>query len=437
MILIYSNIITPRIKYIFKHIFKLRLGVDVNFTSDIDNFKNYDSYKMSYNNDQIDNEFYINTSEILFSSKIEDLEINVENWDGHPVFFFNKDNPFFKFDIFAASFYLISRYEEYLLHLKDDFGRFDPSSSIAYKNRFLNKPIIDFWIERFKSKLLEFYPDFNFKKQSYKLITCLEVPCAFDFKGKGLVRTIGGVVRDFLRLDIYRLYRRIPVLLNIRRDPLDNYSNWIDLNKNNGLETMVFFLIGNFSRYDRNLSFYSKSFTEKIKDISDFCEVSLLSSYSSLKNEKLLEFETNKLQSIVHRSIKKNRQNLLKIDFPLTYRNFARFGFNHDYSLQYYDMPGFRASTTNPFYFFDLENELETKLLIHPVCATDRVLKIYKKPILARQALEEITRYVKEINGEMILVLNNSIISDYSTNYKWKKMFNKFFKSHGKNSRNN
>ena len=88
MILIYSNIITPRIKYIFKHIFKLRLGVDVNFTSDIDNFKNYDSYKMSYNNDQIDNEFYINTSEILFSSKIEDLEINVQNWDGHPVFFF-------------------------------------------------------------------------------------------------------------------------------------------------------------------------------------------------------------------------------------------------------------------------------------------------------------------------------------------------------------
>ena len=63
----------------------------------------------------------------------------------------------------------------------------------------------------------------------------------------------------------------------------------------------------------------------------------------------------------------------------------------------------------------------------------DRVLKIYKKPILARQVLEEITRYVKEIDGEMILVLNNSINSDYSTNYKWKKMFNKFFKSHGKN----
>ena len=44
MILIYSHIITPRIKYIFKHIFKLRLGVDVNFTSDINDFKKYEFY---------------------------------------------------------------------------------------------------------------------------------------------------------------------------------------------------------------------------------------------------------------------------------------------------------------------------------------------------------------------------------------------------------
>ena len=64
------------------------------------------------------------------------------------------------------------------------------------------------------SKLLEYYPDFNLKKHSYKLMTCLEVPCAFDFKGKGVVRTMGGFLRDFLRLDIYRIYRRIPVLLN-------------------------------------------------------------------------------------------------------------------------------------------------------------------------------------------------------------------------------
>ena len=149
MILIYTHKITPRIKYIFKHIFTLRLGVEIEFSSDVIYFKEHNSYKMSYGTSQIQDEFYINSSDILLSHKIEDLDIDVDNWDGLPIFFSNKENPFFNFDLFGASFYLISRYEEYLLHLKDDFGRFDPSSSLAYKNRFLNKPIIDFWIKRF------------------------------------------------------------------------------------------------------------------------------------------------------------------------------------------------------------------------------------------------------------------------------------------------
>ena len=96
----------------------------------------------------------VNSSEILLSHKIEDLDIEVDIWDGLPVFFSNKKNPFFQFDFFGASFYLISRYEEYLLHLKDDFGRFNPLSSLAFKNRFLNKPIVDFWIKRFKGGVL-------------------------------------------------------------------------------------------------------------------------------------------------------------------------------------------------------------------------------------------------------------------------------------------
>ena len=65
MILIYTHKITPRIKYIFKHIFTLRLGAEIDFTTDIIYFKGYNSFKMSYHNHQISEEFYINSSEIL------------------------------------------------------------------------------------------------------------------------------------------------------------------------------------------------------------------------------------------------------------------------------------------------------------------------------------------------------------------------------------
>ena len=180
MILIYTKKITPRIKYIFKYILNQRLGLKINFTSDVKLFKKYDSFKISYDQVQFQSEFNVNPSEILFSSKIEDLDIDVVNWDGLPVFFQNDNNDSFKFDIFGASFYLMSRYEEYLLHLKDNFGRFDPSSSLAYKNRFLNKPIIDFWIQRLESYLKKIYPEIKFKKNHFKFETRLEVPCLYE-----------------------------------------------------------------------------------------------------------------------------------------------------------------------------------------------------------------------------------------------------------------
>ena len=140
-------------------------------------------------------------------------------------------------------------------------------------------------------KFLDFNPKINFKKHSFSLVTCLEVPCSYDFKGKGLLRTFGGILRDTLRFDIYRLYRRTTVLLNLVKDPLDNYYEWINMNKKNDIDTKVFFLISDFSRYDRNLSFYSKLFKEKIKDVADFCEVSLLSSFLSINNKKIIKNE--------------------------------------------------------------------------------------------------------------------------------------------------
>ena len=416
----------------FNHILKTRLGLETDFTSNVDLFKKYDSYKISYNNIKLANEFNVVPAQILFSSKIEDFEINVENWDGLPIFFKTGNNHSFYFDIFGATFFLISRYEEYLLHLKDDFGRFDPSSSLAFKNRFLNKPIVDFWIERFKSHLKKNFPKIKFKKHYFNLSTRLEVPCTYEFKGKGLIRSILGILRDFIKFDVYRLYTRAVVLLKLKKDPLDNYESWINTNKKAGIETSIFFLISDFSRYDRNLSFYSRSFIEKVKDVSDFCDVSLLSSYISYDDSSFLVEEKKRLNSVINKSISSVRQHLLTLSIPKTYRNFIKLGFESDYSLQYYDVPGFRASTSNPFLFYDLENEVETKLVLNPVCMSDRVLKIYKKPILARQVIEEITRYVKQVNGQMLIVLNNSIISKESKNYQWRKMFDKYLISHGK-----
>ena len=52
------------------------------------------------------------------------------------------------------SFFLLSRYEEYLPHSKDQYGLYAHENSIAYKEGFLHQPLINIWLEDFR-KLLE------------------------------------------------------------------------------------------------------------------------------------------------------------------------------------------------------------------------------------------------------------------------------------------
>jgi hypothetical protein len=49
------------------------------------------------------------------------------------------------FDIFSASFYLLSRYEEYINPHYDLHNRFKAEESLAFKNGFLQIPLVDLW----------------------------------------------------------------------------------------------------------------------------------------------------------------------------------------------------------------------------------------------------------------------------------------------------
>ena len=63
-----------------------------------------------------------------------------------PIFFISNNNSDLPFDPFAASFYLISRYEEYLPCVKDQHDRYPATNSLAYQEGFLQQPVVDKWV---------------------------------------------------------------------------------------------------------------------------------------------------------------------------------------------------------------------------------------------------------------------------------------------------
>ena len=66
MLLIYSHKITPRVRYIFKHIFTRVLLISVDFTSKIEEFVAHNGPKLSYTKASLGNEFFIKSNDLLF-----------------------------------------------------------------------------------------------------------------------------------------------------------------------------------------------------------------------------------------------------------------------------------------------------------------------------------------------------------------------------------
>ena len=130
--LIYTPIITNRINYIFQLIFETVWKIDYEISDNLDYFTCYDGPKLNYSNSQLADECHIKCQGILTEKGISDQEIIFKEWNKLPIFFQINDS-FIPFDIFSASFYLVSRYEEYLPHIKDHYNRFTAKQSLAYQ----------------------------------------------------------------------------------------------------------------------------------------------------------------------------------------------------------------------------------------------------------------------------------------------------------------
>ena len=137
MLLVHTQKVTHRLDYAFKHICTRILGVKVKFTSVIEEFISHQGPKLSYGKQPVGNEFFVQSHGLLLEQGFDDVEISVNQWDDTQCFFATGGKSHLPYDIFSAAFYLLSRYEEYLPHVKDELGRFPAKASLAYKNGFL------------------------------------------------------------------------------------------------------------------------------------------------------------------------------------------------------------------------------------------------------------------------------------------------------------
>ncbi|MBT8184877.1 MAG: polysaccharide deacetylase family protein [Eudoraea sp.] len=410
MLLIYTHQITPRFSYIMRHIFTKILGIEISFSTKVEDFIKHSGPKITYTKQPLQNEFFVRSNDLLFEQGINDLQINVADWEGVPCFFRTGERSNLPFDIFSASFYLISRYEEYLPHLKDLHGRFPPSESIAYRHKFLRQPVVDIWSYKLLDKLKEKFPDLVHKSNSYKYTSVIDVNTSHCYAYRGFVRSIAGFILDLGTFKLKRVGQRIRVWFNPKLDPYNNFAWLVELHKKFEINSMFFFQFADYSTYDKNVSPNSNRFKYLIKSVADYSTVSLAASYSSFRDNELLKQEKKRLSNVINRAIKNSRMRYNRVDVPETYRNLVEAEFTDDFTMGYTHEIGFRAGTSYPFQFYDINLELQLPIRIHPFAFHDYAMVNLRNEDQIFGELDPLYKAVKQVKGSFISVFSNELL---------------------------
>ena len=425
MLLVYTPKITPRVNYIFKQIFVRILQIPVSFTTKVNEFVAHNGPKLSYSKSPLGSEFFIRSHDLLFEQGINDIDISILKWGDTQCFFPAGETSSVPFDIFAASFYLITRYEEYLPHVQDIHERFPADESIAFKNGFLEQPVIDIWAFKFLEIFKEKFPTYKFKTREFEMISTIDVDIAFAYKNKGIVRTIGGFFKDIVQFNFVNFWRRLLTLLNFKHDYYDTFFEILKLKKEKQTDTLFFFLIGDYTTFDKNISSSNNKYQSLIKSVGDYAKIGLHPSYFSYKSIAKLKKEKQRLENIINTPVTFSRQHYLRLSIPETYQHLIDLDIEEDYTMGYAKYAGFRASTCTPFYFYDLDFEIQTPLKIYPFAFMDGSLKDYME-LSNEESLAKIIELkgaVKNVNGTFISLFHNETLSENTHWLGWKDIY--------------
>jgi hypothetical protein len=429
MLLVYTHKITPRVSYIFKHIFENMLELAVSFTSSIEVFVAHSGPKMSYTTKALGDEFFVASHSILFERGIFHHEPSVQDWEGTPAFFKTTNENKVPYDIFASSFYLLSRYEELTPHIKTDTGLFDPAESLAAQQGFLELPLVDIWalkLHEIMSEHFEEIESYRLKKPQKEIL--IDVPLAFKYRNRSVLVVVETFLKSIWSFDLLKIINQLAVLFRLEDDPYDSFSFWDKWFENSSITPKVFFLYANSSAYESNVSTFNRRLQLRIKKVSDDYSLGLLLSVESqLKSEIGLESEKKDFQRLTHRQVKMSRIPISFRQLSEVYADLVDFEFSEDYSMGYSDQIGFRASTATPFYFYDLTNEFQLPLKIHPVVAKETAfcrLKNYK----VFDQLEKIYKNLPLSCNRLTLAISNGFLHSKKQHLPLQKAFKDYIK---------
>lgn len=419
MIYLYTERFTPRVQYICSHIFGAILNQSISWVEDWSKLPDpTQNVVVAYTSRSCPKGvFCIPPHGLLFKQGVKPQTIEMGEWKGLKTFFLTSGGDL-PFDLFAATFYLLTRYEEYIAPADafDEQGRFKATASLAYKEGFLQSPIIDRWVMELEEELKNKFPMYQpSQNRQFCFRPIVVIDSLFKYQNKPILFNIKQLLYKLVKGKWISLKQQLKTLLHISADPYCNFSSLMQLHNRNNLLPVFFLRVQFEDWWTRPIYATCRTYRKLLLHNYMF---ELHSSPNAADSLAQLQSERKKLHKITKSQVVMNCFHHLAFRMPMSYRNLLKASFKDDYSMTYIDQIGFRAGACTPYKYYDLQKEDYYKLLIHPVALSDDMLR---KTAVRRddvyRSMVELAHTIRQVRGEFVCIFHNDILSDAG---KWR-----------------
>lgn len=319
-------------------------------------------------------------------------------------------------DIWASAFFMLTRWEEYVCPTRDEHGRFPAKASIALKNNFLHRPIVNEYVEMLRGMMKHLCNDFPTQNTNPQLIPThdidiLQANCRLKSFAGDLLK------RHDLKMALSRF--------GDPRDVYDTFDFLMDKSEDACTKSIFFFMASDHREGYSGNYLNTKKFAQTIEKIKKRGhDIGFHAGHGTADNPQRYAEELQLLRQHTGIDIKYSRQHFLKFDIPHTFNILENNGITHDFSLGYSDCEGYRCGTGNNYQVFDFRNRKTLNVREVPLIIMDSTLNIAKH-LPATEASELITSHIelgRKHKMPITILFHNSSFDTYQWN-GWKQLY--------------
>jgi hypothetical protein len=350
-------------------------------------------------------------------------ERNIPVLYGHPRIAVESDRITCGADIFASSFFMLTRWEEFVIKERDVHGRFFGKLALSYKKGFLKRPVVNEYTELLWNLLTYMDPSLRRRHHTYQLVPTHDIDIPIWGEDKSLFRWLRSGIADLLvRKDPGLAVKRSASFFlnrrgNYRYDVANSYSFIFQSSGDFNLISRFYFIADrSYSIEDgKHLDLRHPRVIDLLKEINiKKHEVGLHPGYHSSRNPGAIKAEKEALEAIlkengINQVIKGGRQHYLRWEAPDTWQEWEDAGLEYDSTLGYADVTGFRCGTCYAYPVFNFLSQTVLKLMEQPLIVMDCTAsgEFKNASVIVRQ-VGKLAETVKKYRGNMIILWHNT-----------------------------